>query len=153
MTTAVYPGTFDPMTLGHFDIIERAASLFETLIVAVAATERKSPLLSLQQRLDMCTQACASLTNVTVHACSGSLVEFVSNQSAQVIVRGVRSGADTDYECQLAAMNRSMDNSIDTLLLPASPHVAFISGTMVRELLQLQSDVSAFVPAAILEHL
>ena len=147
---AVYPGTFDPFTNGHLGLIERASRIFDHLIVAIAVSARKSPTYSLQQRIEMARRSLAVLDNVTVEACEGLLVDFVASRGSRIIVRGLRAVSDFDYEFQLSGMNHCLDSNIETVFLPALGESAFVSGTMVREIMRLGGDVSAFVPGAVL---
>ena len=137
MVLAVYPGTFDPMTLGHEDVLDRALSLFGRVIVAVAKSERKKPLFTLEERLD--------LARALVRGYEGLLCDFVHEQGARVIVRGVRAVSDFEYEFQLAGMNRELASEVETVfLMPALPY-QFVSGSFVREIASMGGDVSKFV--------
>lgn len=150
---AVYPGTFDPITNGHKDLITRTAQIFDEVIIAVASAARKSPAFSLADRIALTEQALLGFDNVTVCPCEGLLVDFAAANQAQVIVRGLRAVSDFDYEFQLAGMNTAMAPNIETVFLPASSKHAFISSTMVREIVSLGGDVSAFVPKAVIDFL
>lgn len=149
---ALYPGTFDPLTNGHLDIVERAAPLFDELIIAVAASNRKSPRFELSDRLQICTEACAHLTNIKVKSFNTLTVDFAQQHGAQYILRGIRAVSDFDYEHQIAAMNQTMAPNIETVFLAASSKVAGISGTMVREIASLGGDVAPFVPSCVLKY-
>ena len=150
---AVYPGTFDPITFGHIDIIKRAADLFDVLIVAVAASHHKSTYFALSERLAMVQEVTAPWPNVKVLSFDNLLVSFAREQGVSCILRGLRAVSDFDYEFQLAGTNRQMAPDIETLFLPASDHYAFVSATMVREIARLGGDVSCFVPPEVLRHL
>jgi pantetheine-phosphate adenylyltransferase len=141
----VFPGTFDPITLGHQDLIGRIARLFPRVVVAVAAAHHKKTLFTLDERLDAVRAVVAPWTNVEVLPFSGLLVEFASSCGASVMVRGVRSVTDYDYEAQLAGMNRVMNASVDTMFLTPDARFQFLSSTLVREIASLHGDVSAFV--------
>ena len=153
VTKAVYPGTFDPITNGHISILERAACLADELVVAVAETARKSPFFDLSDRVEMARKALAHLEQVSVKACNGLLVDFVVEEKANVIVRGLRAVSDFDYEFQLAGMNHRMAPHIDTIFLPALGEQVYTSSTMVREIVRLGGDPSAFVPEVVTEFL
>ena len=147
--TVVYPGTFDPITNGHVDVIQRAAGLFDQVVVAVAPTRRKSPCFTVDERVALITTVLASHENVKVFVLDGLLVDFAKHHRAQAIVRGLRAVSDFDYEFQLAHMNHRLAPEIETIFLPGSEGCAFISGTMVREIVALGGDVSAFVPPVV----
>lgn len=142
---AIYPGTFDPITHGHTNIIERAAKIFDHVIVAVASDTIKKTLFSLDERVQLAQQALKHLPNIKVCAFSGLLVEFVKQQKANVIVRGVRAIADFEYERQMASMNHALIPQIETVFLTPAEHFAHISSTFVREIALLGGDVSLFV--------
>lgn len=142
---AVYPGTFDPITNGHEDIIRRATGIFDQIIVAVAVSSRKTPYFSLEERLKLCQQALSSLDGVSIESFDELLVDFAKKHSAKCILRGLRAVSDFDYEFQLAGMNRQMASEIETVFLPATQENAYISGTMIREIVSLGGDVAHFV--------
>ena len=145
---AIYAGTFDPLTLGHLDIIERAAKLFDRLVVAVAASEGKRPMFPLDERVARARAASLHLPGVTVRELTGLLVAFAREHGAATLVRGLREAGDLDIEMQMAAMNRAQDAGIDTIFLPASPAVRHITGTLVRQISKSGGDTRPFVPAA-----
>ena len=150
---AVYAGTFDPITLGHLDIISRAAQLFDEVIVGVAKSERKSPRFDLAQRMAMVQTAVAELDVVVVKEFSDLTVTFAQQHQVQFLVRGLRSAKDFDYEAEIAAMNRQMsDEQLETVFLPARPEYAYISSSIVRELILLRAydQLREFVPDSIL---
>lgn len=146
----VYPGTFDPMTNGHLDLIERAARLFDHVIVAIAASEKKKPLFPLEQRVALAQAAVAHLPNVEVKGFDKLLAFFCQDQKANVLLRGLRAVSDFEYEFQLANMNRNLDKTIETVFLTPSEHLSFISSSLVREISSLGGDVTPFVPANVL---
>lgn len=148
-TIAIYPGTFDPITNGHLDIIERAQKLFDKVIIAVAASARKSPSLALEQRLQLVQLATKELKNIEVCKFEGLLIKFSKEKNAQVILRGLRAVTDFEYELQLASMNRRMAPEIETIFLAPSEQYAFISATIVREIMSMHGDISPFVPASV----
>ena len=150
LTKALFPGSFDPITIGHVALIERALCLVDRLVVVIAASRAKQAYFSVTDRHAMVSAALASLSRVEVVVCEGLLVDCAREQNATAVIRGVRSGSDCDYECQMARVNRQLSPELETLLLPADPSVASISSTLVRELLHHQADVSAFVPGAVL---
>ncbi len=150
---AVYPGTFDPITNGHIGLIKRASHLFDQLIVAVAMSSRKTPCFELNDRLAMSTHVLADLKNVTVKTLDGLLVDFAKANKASIILRGLRVVSDFDYEFQLAGMNRRMAPSIETVFLPATEDTAYISASIIKEIISLGGDVSSFVPPVVLEYL
>ena len=143
--TAVYPGTFDPITLGHEDLIRRASRLFDRLIVAIADSSAKRPFFSRDERVEMAREVLKSVTNVEVVGFSGLLMKFVQEHGARVVIRGLRAASDFEYEFQLAGMNRGLYPDVETLFLTPAEQYAFISSSLVREIAQLGGDVSAFV--------
>jgi len=142
---AVFPGTFDPITLGHQDLVRRSASLFSSVVVAVAAAHHKKTLFTLDERLETAREVFASLANVRVEPFSGLVRDFAVAQGASAMVRGVRSVTDFDYEAQLAGMNRALAPDVDTLFLTPDSRYQFISSTLVREIATLKGDVRQFV--------
>ncbi|MCU0936038.1 MAG: pantetheine-phosphate adenylyltransferase [Gammaproteobacteria bacterium] len=144
--TVVYPGTFDPVTNGHCDLIDRASRLFERVVVGVAASTHKQPFFPIDERLALVAQAVPHYTNVVVRRLDGLLVDFVEAQGASVILRGLRAVSDFEYEFQLASMNRRLLPTVETLFLTPAEQFGFISSTLVREVAALGGDVSPFVP-------
>ncbi|MDY4280914.1 MAG: pantetheine-phosphate adenylyltransferase [[Pasteurella] mairii] len=153
MTTVIYPGTFDPITNGHLDIIERSAALFSRTIVAVAASPSKRPLFSLSERVALAQQSVAHLANVEVIGFSDLLAKVVMENNIQVIIRGVRTTTDFEYELQLAHLNRLLTQGVESLFLPPSEKWAFVSSSIVREIYLHQGDVSQLVPKPVLHAL
>ena len=151
--TAVYPGTFDPITNGHIDLVERAAPLFERLVVGVAASPTKGPALPLELRVQLAREALAPYPNVEVRGFDSLLAHFVSDLGAGVLLRGLRAVSDFEYEFQLASMNRHLIPQVETLFLTPAEEFGFISSSLVREISRLGGDVSAFVPAAVADAL
>lgn len=151
--TAVYPGTFDPLTRGHEDILRRAARLFPKVVLAVASAHHKKTLFNLQERLDMARTALADVPQVQVVAFEGLLSSFVRAQGAGVVVRGIRAVSDYDYEFQMAGMNRQLMPEVETVFLVPGEAYQFVSGTFVREIAMLGGDVSAFVSEGVLQRL
>jgi pantetheine-phosphate adenylyltransferase len=146
---AVYPGTFDPITNGHVDLVDRAAPLFERMIVGVAQSPGKGPALPLDLRVDLARQALSHHPNVEVRGFSGLLAHFVTEMGAGVLLRGLRAVSDFEYEFQLASMNRHLIPGVETLFLTPAEQYGFISSSLVREISRLGGDVSGFVPAAV----
>lgn len=146
---AVYPGTFDPITNGHVDLVDRAAPLFETLIVGVAASPSKGPALPLDLRVALARQALARHANVEVRGFDTLLAHFVRDIGAGVLLRGLRAVSDFEYEFQMASMNRHLIPEVETLFLTPAEQYGFISSSLVREISRLGGDVSGFVPAAV----
>ncbi len=145
MSKAVYPGTFDPLTRGHEDLVRRASTLFDTVVVAVADSRGKRPFFELDERVALATEVLAPYPNVSVHGFSGLLRDLVREHQARVILRGLRAVSDFEYEFQLAGMNRYLIPEVETLFLTPAEQYMFISATMVREIAVLGGDVSQFV--------
>ncbi|WP_367067762.1 pantetheine-phosphate adenylyltransferase [Oryzisolibacter sp. LB2S] len=150
---AVYPGTFDPITLGHEDLLRRAARLFDRVIVAVAIAHHKKTLFTLDERMEMARGALADCPQVRVEPFEGLVTEFAAAHGAAAMVRGLRSGTDFDYEFQLAGMNRALMPQIETVFLTPSSQYQFISSTLVREIATLGGDVAQFVSPGVLARL
>ena len=146
---AVYPGTFDPITNGHVDLVDRAAPLFERMIVGVAESPSKGPALPLALRVELARQALAQHPNVEVRGFNGLLANFVREMGAGVLLRGLRAVSDFEYEFQLASMNRHLIPGVETLFLTPAEQYGFISSSLVREISRLGGDVSGFVPPAV----
>ncbi|WP_423598559.1 pantetheine-phosphate adenylyltransferase [Roseateles sp. MS654] len=153
LLTAVYPGTFDPMTLGHEDLVRRASRLFERLVLAVAAGHHKKTMFSVDERLDMARRLVAPYRNVEVVAFKGLLRDFVLENGGKVVVRGLRAVSDFEYEFQMAGMNRQLMPEVETVFLTPSDHYQFISSTFVREIASLGGEVSKFVSPLVRERL
>ncbi|MFM2343845.1 MAG: hypothetical protein RLZZ210_453 [Pseudomonadota bacterium] len=150
---AVYPGTFDPITRGHEDLIRRSSAIFDNVIVAVAQSSKKGTLFSLEQRIDMAQEILSHYPNVKVLGFSCLLKDFVRQNNANVIIRGLRAVSDFEYEFQMAGMNRYMLPEVETLFLTPSDQYQFISSTFVREIAMLGGDVSQFVLPSVEKHL
>jgi len=143
---ALYPGTFDPITNGHFDIIERALNLFDEVIVAVAISEDKKPMFTLQERINMVKESVKNLKNVTVLGFNNLTVELASEHNATILIRGLRAVSDFEYELQLGYLNNSLDDTIETVYLMPKLQHAFISSSIVRNLLKFNSKTEHLVP-------
>lgn len=150
---AVYPGSFDPITNGHLDLIERASRLFERLIVAILRNEAKKPLFSVEERLEMAREVLRGYPNVEVASFGGLLVEFAASRGARVILRGIRAISDYEYELQMALMNRRLAPDIETVFLMAAEDYSFLSARLVKEVVALGGDVSGLVPPLVEERL
>ncbi|MBL8505611.1 pantetheine-phosphate adenylyltransferase [Methylobacillus glycogenes] len=149
----VYPGTFDPLTRGHEDIVRRAAGLFGEVIVAVAQSTGKKPMFTLEERVDMASKVLADCPNVRVLGFSGLLMQFVRDQGARAVVRGLRAVSDFEYEFQLAGMNRQLFPEMETIFLTPAEQYMFVSASLVREIAQLNGDVSKFVSPLVQERI
>jgi pantetheine-phosphate adenylyltransferase len=146
---AIYPGTFDPVTNGHLDLIERASKLFTSVVVGVAASPSKKPMFDLNERVNLLQQVCKPLTNVTVVGFSGLLVDFAKEHQANVLIRGLRAVSDFEYEFQLANMNRRLSPDLESVFLTPAEGNSFISSTLVKEVALHKGDVSQFVPSVV----
>jgi pantetheine-phosphate adenylyltransferase len=147
--TAIYPGTFDPVTDGHIDLISRASRLFHKVIVAVAENKGKSPLFSLQERVELAEEVTSHLPNVIIIGFGNLLVNCAKEQGADVVLRGLRAVSDFEYEFQMAGMNRRLSPELETLFLTPAEQYEFISSSMIREIAELKVDVSSFVPECV----
>ena len=151
MKTAIYPGSFDPVTLGHYDIIERSSKIFDKLIVGVLNNSAKSPLFSVAERVNMLKDVTSHFPNVEVQSFAGLLIDFVRSNDANVIVRGLRAITDFEYELQLAQMNRVIAPEIDTLFLTTNLKYAYLSSSMAKEVAMYGGDISSFLSPEIAE--
>lgn len=145
MSKAIYPGTFDPITNGHFDLIARATRIFDEIVVAIAANPDKNPLFSVEERIAMAQQVCESLDNVNVIGFDGLLVSFVEEQGAHVVLRGLRAVSDFEFEFQLASANRRLNPEIETVFLTPSENHTFTAASLVKEIANYGGDVSSFL--------
>lgn len=149
MTSVIYPGTFDPITNGHLDIIERSAVIFPRVLVAVANSPSKKPLFSLDERVELVRQSVAHLSNVEVFGFSDLLANVIKQRNISAIIRGVRTTTDFEYELQLAALNRLLTKGVDSLFFPPAEKCAFVSSTIVREIYLHGGDVAELVPVPV----
>jgi pantetheine-phosphate adenylyltransferase len=147
MRTAIYPGSFDPLTNGHLDVVQRATKLFDRVVVAIAKSESKQPLFTLEERVEMVAAAVRPIPNVEADSFDCLLVEYVERRSAQAVVRGLRAVSDFEFEFQLALMNRKLNERIETIFMMPKDTYTFLSSRIVKEIARLGGDVSAFVPA------
>lgn len=153
MKRVIYPGTFDPITVGHVDLVERAGRLFDNVVLAIANSPKKQPLFTLEERVDLCSVAVSHVDNVEVCGFSNLLTEFARSKGANAVLRGLRAVSDFEYEFQLANMNRALYPEFESIFLTPSEHYSFISSSLVREIASLNGDISPFVPANVKEAL
>lgn len=153
MVIAVYPGTFDPLTRGHEDIVRRAAGLFDQLVIGVADSHAKKPFFSTQERVEIAQEVLAGYPNVSVQPFSGLLRDFARELNATVVIRGLRAVSDFEYEFQMAGMNKHLMPEVETLFMTPSDQFQFVSGTFVREIAYMDGDVSKFVFPSVEERL
>jgi len=145
MRTAIYPGSFDPLTNGHLDVIERAVKLFDHVIVAVAKNESKQPLFTLEERVELVRRCVKHIPNVEVDSFDGLLVEYANQRKAQAIVRGLRAISDFEFEFQLALMNRKLNEKVETIFMMPKDTYTFLSSRIIKEIARLGGDITAFV--------
>lgn len=143
---AIYPGTFDPITNGHIDIINRSLRLFDHIIIAIGSNPRKSPLFTLKERIVMIDESIRDLPGVSVEAFEGLLVDFIRKHNARVIIRGLRAISDFEYEFQTALMNRKLDTEIETVFLMPSEEYSYLTSSLIKEVSRFGGDISSFVP-------
>lgn len=146
MKTIVYPGTFDPITNGHIDLVERSAKLFGKVVIGIAASQRKGPLFTVDERIELAAEALQHISNVEIHGFDYLLVNFVKDCKADAVMRGLRAVSDFEYEFQLANMNRALAPDIESIFLTPAERFSYISSSLVREISSLDGDVSKFVP-------
>jgi pantetheine-phosphate adenylyltransferase len=148
-TRAVYPGSFDPVTNGHIDLIQRSAALFDHVVVAILGNAEKTPLFSVEERIEMLEEAIRDLQNVSVTSFQGLLVDFVEKIGASVIVRGIRAVSDYEYELQMALMNRRLSNKVETVFMLPAESYSFLSSKLVKEIAERGGKINGFVPAGV----
>jgi len=151
--TAVYPGTFDPVTYGHLDVIERASSLFDKIIVTLASNTNKKPMFTIEERKDMLINVTKKFDNVVIDDFNGLLVDYVSKKKASVIIRGLREVSDFEYEFQMSLTNRKLAPSITTIFLMPNEKYTYLNSSLIRELSSFKADVKCFVPAYVYKKL
>lgn len=149
MKTVIFPGTFDPITNGHVDLVERAAKLFDKVILAIAYSEKKQPLFNLEQRIELCEQSLSHLDNIEACGFTGLLVNFAQSKGSNTVLRGVRTIADFEYELQLANMNKAMQTNFETVFLATEPALSHISSSLIREIAAMEGEVQHFVPSPV----
>jgi pantetheine-phosphate adenylyltransferase len=149
MRRAIYPGSFDPITNGHVDVVERARKLFDEVIVAVAQNDEKQPLFSLEERIDFLRDSLGKIANVRIAHFDGLLVDFARAQKAGAVIRGLRAISDFEFEFQMALMNRKLEGEVETIFLMPKEEYTYLSSRIVKEIARLGGDVSSFVPAAV----
>jgi len=150
MRIAIYPGSFDPVTNGHLDVIKRASKLYDKVIVGVLSNSNKSPLFTADERVEMISQATEDIPNVSVDKFSGLLVDFVTKNNASVIIKGLRTVADFEYEFQMALLNKALNPEYETVFLMTDMKYSYISSSIVKEVAKLHGDLTGFVPAQII---
>lgn len=146
MRTAIYPGSFDPLTNGHLDLIQRATKLFDQVVVGVARSESKNPLFTLSERLALVEQAVRKMPNVTAETFDGLLVDYVAQRGGQAVIRGLRAVSDFEFEFQLALMNRKLNEQVETIFMMPKETYTFLSSRIIKEVARLGGDISGFVP-------
>ena len=149
----IYPGTFDPITNGHVDLTERAARLFDRVVVAIAYSEKKTPLFTLEERIALCKASLSHLDNIEVEGFSNLLTDFTKSQGARCVLRGLRTVTDFEYEFQLANMNRTMFPEFESIFLTPADHLSYISSSLVREIASMNGDITPFVPEPVAQAL
>lgn len=153
MRTAVYPGTFDPLTNGHLDIIRRATRVFDRVLVAVLENEGKAPLFTVEERMELIRRCTTAMPSVEIHSFTGLLVDFMRGVNATVNIRGIRAISDYEYELQMALMNRELNAGVETIFMLSAVEYTYVSSRLVKEVFRLGGDVARLVPASVLESL
>ena len=149
MRIGVYPGSFDPVTKGHLDIIERASKIFEKIIVVVSINTSKSPLFTLEERIDLLKESCKHIKNVQVDSFDGLLINYLKNNNADVIIKGLRAVSDFEYEFQMALMNRTLEPNIETLFMMTTDKYSYLSSSLVKEVVKFGGKVTGLVPEGV----
>lgn len=153
MSTAIYPGSFDPMTNGHLDVIRRTAAIFDRVVIGILINQNKQPLFTLEERVEMIQEATKDIPNIEVYTFSGLVVEFAKKMNASVLIRGLRSMVDFEYELQMAQINRKIDDEIDTLFFATNPEISYVSSSAVKELWHYRQDITDYVPECVIDKL
>lgn len=151
MKTVLYPGSFDPVTNGHFDVIKRAASLFDKVVVAAAVNGEKTPMFTFDERVALLKEVCKDIPNVEIVSFQGLLVNALAQFDACAVIRGLRAVSDFEYEFQMALMNRELNHQCETLFMMPSPDYSFVSSKLIKEIARCKGDISSFVPACVAE--
>ena len=151
MRTILYPGSFDPVTNGHIDVARRASSIFDRVVIAVAANAEKSPLFSTEERMELLRDACRDIRNIEISRFDGLLVNALAKFDASAVIRGLRAVSDFEYEFQMALMNRGLNEKCETLFMMPSPEYSFVSSRLIKEIAKCGGDVSSFVPRVVAE--
>ena len=153
MSIAVYPGSFDPITNGHLDVIKRTAAIFDKVVIGILVNQNKKPLFSLEERTEMIRRVTADIPNIEVYPFSGLVVEFAKEHNVNVLIRGIRSTTDFEYELQMAQINHKIDGNIDTLFFATDPRYSLVSSSAVKELWSYRQDVREYVPEYVIQKL
>ena len=153
MSIAVYPGSFDPITNGHLDVIKRTAAIFDKVVIGILVNQNKKPLFSLEERTEMIRRVTADIPNIELYPFSGLVVEFAKEHNVNVLIRGIRSTTDFEYELQMAQINHKIDGNIDTLFFATDPRYSFVSSSAVKELWSYRQDVREYVPEYVIQKL
>lgn len=153
MSIAVYPGSFDPITNGHLDVIKRTAAIFDKVVIGILVNQNKKPLFSLEERTEMIRRVTADIPNIEVYPFSGLVVEFAKEHNVNVLIRGIRSTTDFEYELQMAQINHKIDGNIDTLFFATDPRYSFVSSSAIKELWSYRQDVREYVPEYVIQKL
>lgn len=153
MSTAIYPGSFDPMTNGHLDVIRRTAAIFDRVVIGILINQNKQPMFTLEERVEMIQEATKEIPNIEVYTFSGLVVEFAKKMNASVLIRGLRSMVDFEYELQMAQINRKIDDEIDTLFFATNPEISYVSSSAVKELWHYRQDITDYVPKCVINKL
>lgn len=151
MRSVLYPGSFDPVTNGHLDVAGRASLIFDRVIVAVAVNSEKTPLFTLEERVELLREACKNIPNIEIVSFQGLLVDAISRFDAQAVIRGIRAVSDFEYEFQMALMNRELNGKCETLFMMPSPEYSFVSSRLIREIAKCKGEISSFVPPHVAE--
>ena len=152
MVTAIYPGSFDPITNGHYEVLERASALFDKVIVVILANKEKNPFLSIETRMELIKESIKSLKNIEIDSYEGLTVEYAKKKGAQVLIRGLRAVSDFEYEMQMAQINKTLNQEIDTIFLVPSLENNFVSSSIVKEIAKFAGDISSLVPVPVQEY-
>lgn len=153
MKVGIYPGSFDPITFGHLDVIKRSAAIFDKVVVGILINQNKKPMFTLEERVEIIKEVTKDIPNLEIKAFSGLVVEFAKEEGPSVLIRGLRSGTDFEYELQMAQINRKIDKQIDTLFFATNPKFSYISSSAVKELFLFHQDIDDYVPEYVIRKL